>query len=529
MTCHYSLLDEPLIRTRLVAGGQPQTYTLPGLFVALGKDEIRDFPALRPHQRHPWHAFLVQLAAIAMHRAETTEPFASETTWRDALLALTPEDPDGAAWCLVSPPDRPGFMQAPSAETTLSGWQTRVSPDRLDMLITSKNHDVKAVRMVNCEPDDWLMSLISLQTQEGRLGAPKAGWCEISRMNKGFGSRTGIGVVPEGHWGRRWRRDVSTALEHRNETIELFGLCDKGLALLWVIPWDGTKSLSFTALDPFYIEVCRRVRLTIEHERLIAYVIGTSTPRIQAKQLCGQTGDAWTSIKVNGEKALTLSNKGFDYKLASELVFGAGTYRQPIAQTLREDDGSEGIVILAQGVTRGQGKTEGYHERSIPISPTARKMLIRHQTDRLAAIASERVKAIGGMRSVLWSGLVTLFNNGSESSPSDETKNKANRYAKPFELEEDHRFFTELNTEIEADDPKKARTEWLLAMKDRAETVLKRAFDAGPRCGEQRYRARAVALSHFEGRLRGDKSPLPDLRDHYREQKLHKEIADANP
>ncbi|MES9906481.1 MAG: type I-E CRISPR-associated protein Cas7/Cse4/CasC [Sedimenticola sp.] len=67
MTCHYSLLDEPLIRARGVDSGEQSYYSLPGLFVAMQHDQIRDFPALRPHQRHPWHAFLVQLAAIALH------------------------------------------------------------------------------------------------------------------------------------------------------------------------------------------------------------------------------------------------------------------------------------------------------------------------------------------------------------------------------------------------------------------------------------------------------------------------------
>ena len=69
MTLQYSLLDEPLIRARLVGSGQPVQYSLPGLFVALARDEVRDFPALRPHQRHPWHAFLVQLAAMTLHHA----------------------------------------------------------------------------------------------------------------------------------------------------------------------------------------------------------------------------------------------------------------------------------------------------------------------------------------------------------------------------------------------------------------------------------------------------------------------------
>lgn len=527
MTRLYSLLDEPFIRTRLIANGTPCSFTLPELFVALQQDEIRDFPALRPHQRHPWHAFLVQLAAIALHRAGIRTPFADESAWRDALLALTPDDPDGAAWYLITPQDRPAFMQPPVPREPLEKWKNRIlAPDELDMLVTSKNHDLKAARMKQALPDDWLMALISLQTQEGFLGAGNYG---ISRMNGGFASRPALGVVPRGNWGRRWYRDVRALLENRSEIIDRHGLSENGICLIWTKAWDGAKSISFGSLDPFYIEICRRIRLLSSNDGIVAYTSGSKVARIEAKQLNGQTGDPWTPININDSKALTLTGKGFDYKLASELVFGTGNYRQTITQSIHEEDGTEGIVILAQSVTRGQGKTEGYHERRIPLSPTVRQMLIRRQTDYLAAIAEKRINEIAGMRSVLWGALATLFDNGDVKERfSDGAKDKANRFTKPFELCEDHRFFTDLNGEIEADDQEQAHLDWLLTMAERAEHNLKNAFDSGPRSGEQRYRARAAALSRFHGALRGAKSPLPDLRDHYREMKMQKETAHDN-
>jgi len=260
VTLHYNLLDEPLIRTRLVADGQPRSFSLPGLFVALGQDAIRDFPALRPHQRHPWHAFLVQLAAIALHRAGRSELFDSEAAWKQALLDLTPEHPDGAAWCLIAPHDRPAFMQAPVPGGRIDGWKNTLrAADELDMLVTSKNHDLKAARMRCVEVDDWIMALISLQTQEGFLGAGNYG---ISRMNGGFASRPAIGVVPKGHWGQRWARDVRTLLIHRKSIVDQQRLKDTGgICLVWLQPWNGETSLPFGALDPWYVEICRRIRL----------------------------------------------------------------------------------------------------------------------------------------------------------------------------------------------------------------------------------------------------------------------------
>jgi CRISPR system Cascade subunit CasA len=172
MTRYYPLLDEPLIGTRRMKDGEPARYTLPGLLVAMAGDEVRDFPALRPHQRHPWHAFLVQLAAMALHHTGQSQPFESEKEWKNALLALTPNYPDGCAWCLISPHDKPAFMQAPVPGGGVSGWKNRFhAADEIDMLVTAKNHDLKAARMRNSLPEDWLMALISLQTQEGFLGS----------------------------------------------------------------------------------------------------------------------------------------------------------------------------------------------------------------------------------------------------------------------------------------------------------------------------------------------------------------------
>jgi CRISPR system Cascade subunit CasA len=155
----FSLLAEPIIRYRRASDGQTVNASLPELFVALAADEVRDYPALRPHQRHPWHAFLVQLAAIALHKVGRTVAFETVDEWRDALLALTPDDPDGAAWCLVSPPNRPALLQAAVVGGSTSDWKsTAFAADEIDMLVTSKNHDVKGSRARRSQPEDWLFA-----------------------------------------------------------------------------------------------------------------------------------------------------------------------------------------------------------------------------------------------------------------------------------------------------------------------------------------------------------------------------------
>jgi CRISPR system Cascade subunit CasA len=151
-----NLLEDPLLHYRRVGSGERIGCTLPELFIAMGHDQVRDFPALRPHQRHPWHAFLVQLAAIALHRAARTEPFATAQEWQTALLALTPDDPDGAAWCLVSPVGRPAFMQSPVLVEIDPKWETKGTPDQIDVIKASKNHDLKSKRMSQATVEDWV-------------------------------------------------------------------------------------------------------------------------------------------------------------------------------------------------------------------------------------------------------------------------------------------------------------------------------------------------------------------------------------
>lgn len=514
---HHSLLDERLLHYRHTGDGHLVAATLPELFTALARDEVRDFPALRPHQRHPWHAFLAQLAAIALHQAGQAEPWTEPDAWRSALLALTPGHPNGAAWCLVAPADQPALLQPPVPEGHLKGWKKRLSAaDELDMLVTSKNHDLKAARMQRSMPEDWLYALLSLQTQEGILGGGKYG---ISRMNGGFASRPAVGVVPTGGWGRRWQRDMRLLLTNRADIASMQGLNgDDGLALVWLQGWDGLNSLSFAALDPFYIEVCRRVRLVGSDGQMLALCIATKVARIDGKERNGVTGDAWTPIDTAAAKALTITEKGFDYKLASGLMLG-GRYQKTLAQQPLHDDGDEGIVILAQGVTRGQGKTEGYHERRIPISRTMRVALRTKATDALAQKANSRIHAIGEVRKVLWAALCVLFDNGVQKDKASEgTKRKANDFSAPFERHEDARFFLDLIEEIESPTADAEHAQWLLALSERAEQILAAAFDAGPRNGMQRYRAQSAALGRFHGGLRGEKFGVQELSRLLRER-----------
>ncbi|MGC3988062.1 MAG: type I-E CRISPR-associated protein Cse1/CasA [Pseudorhodoferax sp.] len=391
--------------------------------------------------------------------------------------------------------------------------------DELDMLVTSKNHDLKAARAYRAEPDDWLFALLSLQTQEGIMGRDNYG---ISRMNSGYGSRPGVGIAPTGAWGARWCADVQTLLAQRDVIADQQGFAaDTGHALLWLLPWAGSDSLAMASLDPLYIEICRRVRLTINGDRLGARVTGSKAARVAGKERNGITGDAWTPVDAADGKALTVSGAGFEYKLMAELLTG-GRFTQGAAWRLDGWPRDASLQLIAQAAVRGQGKTEGYHERRVPISPKLRSRLAGPQRVAVAEMARQRIAAIAALRKLLWNSLVILFANGDGDERNDSISDKAGRFARPFEQGEDARFFDDLVLEAEAEDAERhaLRMQWMQGLVERAEHVLTQAFEAGPRSAMQRYKARAAALSRFHGGWRNPKDAvLKDLAHHHAQQR----------
>ena len=188
-----NLLTERLIRFRAV-DGSGTIESLPGVYEAMVADRVESFPALRPHQRHAWHAFLAQLAVLALTRAGRHEPPRLADEWRQLLRDLTADFLDDEPWRLVvQDPSRPAFMQCP-APSGLSEYKKSLNtPDDLDLLVTSKNHDLKSSIAADAEVDDWVFSLVSLQTMSGYPGRGNYG---IARMNGGYSSRPCLGLAP---------------------------------------------------------------------------------------------------------------------------------------------------------------------------------------------------------------------------------------------------------------------------------------------------------------------------------------------
>jgi CRISPR system Cascade subunit CasA len=494
----HNLLLDPLIGATFADGGS-RPLPLPELLTELGEDRIIAFPDLRPHQSHAWHALLVQLAALALDHAGLDDlPPLRPEEWLTLLRGLTPDHPDDSPWSLlVEDWSKPAFLQppAPSGSETAYG-EAITEPDRIDLLVTAKNHEVKAARIGAATPGHWLFALTALQTMEGFLGAGNYG---ISRMNGGFSSRPCLGLAPSARPGAHFRRDVRVMLAQRAwwcETWHIFRP-EGGKALLWLEPWDGVGQLSLEELDPWSVEICRRVRLRRHGDGLVAVKAGSKAARIAVSAPGGNLGDPWTPVENLGDglKALSLSGAGFSYDRLSDMLFG--TWKPaPLQQFWPgiDDDGSD-LRLIARGLARGQGQTAGYHERILAVPPQAGDALRSgDQRKILGAIAKMWIDHVTEVtRKVLWPALLTLRDDSAW----------AGRWAAVLDAAVDKVFFDSLWDTLAFPEPNSmaAHEPWRRWLKAEAERVFEQAKGTAPKVSSRDYQIIARAEGLFGGLL----------------------------
>lgn len=524
----YNLMTDPLIRYRHSDGALHEA-SLPEVYSALMADEVDAFPALRPHQRHAWHAFLVQLGAMAMHRDGLADPPFNAEEWRRIIRALTLDWPDDEPWHLVVDDiTSPAFMQPPasSAERRQDFKNSVSTPDGLDMLVTSKNHDLKSEVAGQAGLDDWVFALVTLQTMEGFGGAGNYG---ISRMNGGLGNRSAFALAPPTPSpGAHVRRDIQALLEFLPDILAEHPGTDTGHTLLWTLPWDGgsAEALLLNRLHPLYLEVCRRIRLqSAEGGRVHAVRTSTKAARVEAKSLNGLTGDPWALVDrrdKKGEKVLTLPAGGFHYKRIADYLT-SGEFDRPalLTQTAEEERSPEPMELVARAMVRGQGKTEGFHERRIPVRSRFRSAMLRRNSSDLsdaAAISQARVNDVGKVQRILSHAIQTFANRGDSSNTTPEQRERARVWLNRLDDLVDATFFDDLQDEFEADASERTtvRHRWLqndnrTGVVDHARSLLYDAEDSLPVPAIYYYKAREAAEGLFEGRIRGGNAGFPDL------------------
>ena len=528
-----NLLTEPLIRYKTDSGGVVNT-TLPQVYAALVADDVASFPALRPHQRHAWHAFLVQLGAMALHRAgkDGSDLPTDAGEWAAMIRGLTPDWPEDEPWQLVVDDiTKPAFMQPPaSSPEQWQDYKTKsFTPDELDPLDTARNHDLKMSVVPASDFESWIYALITEQTTDAHMANNPS----ISRIS-GRGSRLAFGLTSSTRTGRHVCRDISALLSQWDLLGEDCETKNDGYTLLWLVPWDGKKPLSLATLHPLYIEVCRRRRLatTMDGKYLFANRAAGTKKRIAgAEHLKGRTGDPWIPTNLKREKILTLPSKtGFTYKQVTAFLT-SGDWKLPLLchPTRDETAASHPMYLVARGISQGEEKkkTGGYYERIIPLRPRVATVFGRPSaTKELGDIARERVGQVGKVQGFLRDAVATFIAQGSDIYDKDFGSDKRRRIgngATPWsnELDEivDDRFFDDLQEEFEETDEilrRQIRDSWLLNDRDQrgiinhARALLYDAIYSLPCPAIHYYRSRVSAVGLFERQICGNKG-FPDL------------------
>lgn len=392
-----NLLIEPLIST------DRGWHSLPGLFAAMARGEVAAFPALRPHQRPAWHMFCVQLGVLALDAGGLRNLPEGEDNWRAALRALTPDFADDAPWQLIQTDrKRPAFLQPPDPGG--QKWTPVATPDALDMLITSRNHDLKREIAREPEPQDWIFALVSLQTMEGYGGAGNNG---VARMNGGSSSRAMIALAParEGSveldpsaW---WARDVRALLARRG------GIA--GLTLLWLYPWGDGSGFDLDKLDPMFIEVCRRIRLSQAGDRITAERSTSKAARVAGRDAKGNTGDPWAPVHRTEGKSFTLGEQDWSHEVLVRLLYGADWKIPDLAQPQPGEEAAP-MVLIAEAFARGNSKTDGFKSRLVPVP----KAMVKKGLfgTRPVAFAEEVQQDIDAIEKALRDGLSLIAAEG---------------------------------------------------------------------------------------------------------------------
>lgn len=499
----YDLLTEPLLPA--VVGGRLQGSILPGVLAQLSGSDIDDFPGLAAHQRQAWFHFLVQVASLGCARAGRTELPTTEAEWAILLAALTPGQAD-TAWSLIVPEASRAALLQPPTRKIAEMKPAAYAPDAIDVLLTAKNHDVKGARVGAPEPHHWLYALLTLQTMQGYSGRGNFG---IARMNGGFGSRVLVELTPSMAWGDRFRRGVRVALAQRQKIFDgtdFEGMFDEnGLALLWLEPWDAETSLGFDRLDPCFVEICRRIRLmALPDGGAVALFRPSDVERVAGRQSKGVLGDPFTPVSREGA-ALTVSDKGFNYRLVADLLTDE-KFRLPASLARRDDDPAGDMLLHLAVLVRGQGKTEGLHDRVLPVSPRIRAMLRREDGRReLNTWAREMIETIkNGPKRALQAGVLALLQAPAIGEKIDFRTHDADAWLDQLDRLIDAFFFTWLSRIAAANEAGRdvVKRDWQSKLEHSATQLFDEAQKLVPSPSARREQAHAIAEIAFRGILR---------------------------
>ena len=443
-----------------------------------------------------------------MVNAGIEEPPVESGCWLSMLREITREAfPDDEPWCLVvGNMTKPAFLQpgVRSPEKASDYNKVIATPDEMDLPVGSKHHDVRDGNMRNATLEHWLFALVSRQTGGGYDG-PRL--YEVSRMNSGYGNRHGFSLTPSTRWGAHVSRDLRVlARQHHGQSVKDH--------LLWTRPWDGGKGESIPLHEleplPLYVEVSRRIRLA-GTSGFSGRRATSQSSRVHAKEAKGMTGDPWTIIEA--EKSVTVTD-GFGYRQIARYLDPEKYVLPPLARPVQEVDGNDGMHLVARAIVRGQGGTDGYHERTIPMGRKATRMLGNTigQNELYQAIEA-RLNIIREVQDILSHANKTYLQNGvSKGQTKKEHRDPIAKARQSLEQVIEVDFWIHLQRELDSEDHDGERTAWCYeTLIPAAQRILLKFTQSGMCHRQDRYKATTQADGLFQSRIHTSPK-LPERR-----------------
>jgi len=212
----------------------------------------------------------------------------------------------------------------------------------------------------------------------------------------------------------------------------------------------------------------------------------------------GVIGDPWTPVDKKNAKALTVNERGFSYQKLHKLLF-TGDYEKPLTMktTAAERDGA---FVIATTLVRGQGKTDGWHNRIVPV-PSKAIHLFGSSSERneLSMRAQEQVNTASDVQKfVLYPALRALLTADGDEKVEP---TKITRWTNAYNADVDDVFFPYLWEALDL--PRdEARLRWQKQMFNFARKQLEDAIGSTPLPSIRRYRAISAAESIFYGSIR---------------------------
>lgn len=502
----YSLLEDSIFHVT-GADGTVTCLSLPQVLARLSARDNLVFNLLRPHQRAPWHAFLVQLAYLALEGEAEAQPPTTPDAWAALLRALTPGHADDGPWCLINTDwQQPAFLQSSCSAARVADFKrTADAAQDIDVLVTARHHDEKTGKLPLRRDalDVAVYALVLLQGWSAFLGA---GNYNTMRMNGGFSSRPQFRLAYGRGTGAEFRRDLQVLLDAQLELADEF-VAQHPQAdlpalhrLLWLQPWDD-GSLSLASVHPLCLEVCRRVRLACVEGGLLLHRASSNAMRVAAKDRRGVVMDPWVPVVLGDEpKALTAQAHTLGYRSLQTLLFDDTKVLKPLLAKPSEAEqrANQPGTWIAQVLVSGDGGTDGLLQRELPLPAPVLTQL----TTAPAQLAqrSQQFVHLAGLASgkVLRSALLQFVDGGADVDWKNRDFTRAvEPWADRYEEAIDAAFFDQLFDTVKQDlDDIAAQKQWVAWLEQAASTHLAAAVQALPtRDGSRQFaRARAERL-----------------------------------